>query len=161
MHEVEQSRFDGRQYVRAAPGWVHSLEPGRSGYLGGPFKLGAMVHSDGSFLIARVDEITRITALEVRVGDQVYDLEKVGWTDLETSFEDPYDTANSEARFRVDLRLLRQMTMGGRVLVRVTTGEGYREGDFGATCALRWPDRSCVAVRKVLAEARRLGLVGV
>ena len=160
---VEQSRFDDRRYVRAEPGWVDSLDSGvMDSLLGGPFKVGAMVHSElGTLLIVRVDEITRITEVGVRVGEDIYKLKKLGLTEIETSFDDAYDIANSEAGFYIDRSVLERMTSGGETAwIRVTTGKGYLEGDFGKTCASRWPDRACIAVRNMLTEASRLGLSG-
>ena len=161
--EVGKSRFDGRQYVRVAPGWVASLNgKNLDAVFGGPFKVGAMVHTElGTVLVVRVDDTTRITGVEVRVDEVIHELDKYGSTKIETSFDDPYDIKNSEGAFTIDIALLERMTSGaGNVWVRVTTGDGYLEGDFGKTCSSRWPDRACIAVRKMLAEAKRLELGG-
>ncbi len=84
--EIGSSRFDDSQYVRAEPGWIASLESGVSdALLGGPFKVGAVVHSNlGTMLVVRVDAITRISAAVVRVDNDFHELEKLGliWIDL-------------------------------------------------------------------------------
>ena len=158
---IERSGFDDRQYVQASPGWVPSLKPQMMAALfGGPFKIGAIVHSKlGTMLIVRVEEITRITQLEVRIDGVTHDLKKYGLTDIKTSLDNPYETKNSKGSFHIAPFLLERMVSGdGRVLIRVTTSKGYIEGDFGKSCESRWPDRACVAIRKMLAESKRVGL---
>ena len=158
---VEESRFDDLRYVRAEPGWVDSLDAGAlDSLLGGPFKVGALAHSEaGTFLIVRVDDITRIIEVEVRVGEDIHKLEKLGLTEMETSLDNPYDIANSEAAFHIASSVLERMTSGERAWIRVSTSKGYLEGDFGKTCASQWPDRACVAVKSMLAKAVRLSLI--
>ena len=72
--------------------------------------------------------------------------------------QSPGQARNYSFRFFIERSLLERMTSGERAWVRVTTGKGYLEGDFGASCVSRWGDRACVAVRKMLPEAARLGL---
>ena len=64
--EVTKSKFDDRQYVRVEPGWVNAINGGI--FTEPPFKLDALIHSEGGILlVARIEGITRITDLEVRV----------------------------------------------------------------------------------------------
>lgn len=158
---IERSGFDDRQYVRASPGWVSSLKPQKmDALLGGPFKIGAIVHSElGTMLIVRVAEITSITQLEVRIDGITHDLKKYGRTDITTSLDNRYETKNSKGSFHIAPFLLERMVSGdGGVFIRVTTSKGYLEGDFSKSCESRWPDRACIAIRKMLSEARRVGL---
>ena len=157
--EIVKSGFDDRQYVLAYPGWVPSLKPQMMGALfsrPGEFKIGAIVHSEtGTMLIAHVDGITLVTQLEVRIDGVTHDLKEYGFTDMETSLDYTY----SERRFHIAPFLLERMVSGdGKALIRVTTSEGYIEGDFGKSCESQWPDRACIGIRKMLAEARQVGL---
>ena len=159
--ETETSKFDNRKYVRAEPGWVSSLEQGTlDGLFGGPFKIGAIIHSEvGAMLLARVDDITRITGVEIMVDGITHKLERSGLTEFTLSSESRFDITHSESVFSIDTDLLRQLVSGtGTAWMRVSTGSGYLEGDFGETCSSQWSDWACVAIRNALAEAEEIGL---
>ncbi len=155
--EVTKSKFDDRQYVRAEPGWLKAIGPQGVGTLltGPTFKIGALIHSErGVSLVARVEKISRITGLEVNVNGQVHNLRKQGRTDFTTSADRTFHSTHSRAHFAASLELLRQMTAGtGKVFVRVTTGDGYVEGDFGAGCDSQFSQMGCVAIRNALEKA--------
>ena len=160
---VTESRFDDRRSLRTEPGWITRI----GGSDGNPFshspaKIGALFTSqDGVFLVARVEGIARITGLEVKVEGRVLDLRKRDLTRFHV--EDPdgdFYSTHSRAYFSVDPNLLERMTNPtGPVLIRVSTSEGYIEGDFASGCSSKWPDRACVGIRKALSEAKSMNLI--